>query len=120
MHDNLPVLREVVHKVISRCQLMLHLSGEENSTETDGLSVGVDNSFTGQWRYCVAQTELGRAAQSTHWLTWLLRMRELVLNYTGPGLLLCRGRQLRELRDTIALGETETGSPTSLLALRSL
>ena len=39
MHDNLPVLVEVVHKVISRCQLMLHLSGEENSTETDGVSV---------------------------------------------------------------------------------
>ena len=35
MHDNLPVLREVIHKVISRCQLMLHLSGEKNPTETD-------------------------------------------------------------------------------------
>ena len=96
VHDNLPVFREVIRKVISRCQPMLHLSGEKNSTETDGVRCRQQLH-----RAMAVLRSTDRAAPSTHWLTCRLRMRRLVLNYTGPGLLLCRGRQLRVLRDTI-------------------
>ena len=87
---------------------------EKNSTEKDE-GVGVDNSFTGQWRYCVAQTE--------HTLAHLASAHASA----GSELLYCGGRgrvcccvRARHKHRHRELGESRDGDGITLLCSLSL
>ena len=87
---------------------------EKNSTEKDE-GVGVDNSFTGQWRYCVAQTE--------HTLAHLASAHAPA----GSELLYCGGRgrvcccvRARHKHRHRELGESRDGDGITLLCSLSL
>ena len=119
MHDNLPVLREVIHKVISRCQLMLHLSGEKNPTETDGCRCR--QQLHGAMAV-LRSTDRARQPSSTeHTLANLATAHAPTgsqLHGAGSTVLLCRGRQLRVLRDTIARDGRQRRDHSPLLSPR--
>ena len=116
MHDNLPVLREVIHKVISRCQLMLHLSGEKNPTETDGCRQQLHRAMA-----VLRSTDRARQPSSTeHTLANLATAHAPTgsqLHGAGSTVLLCRALPTvaSVARHNRTRRETETGSqPTSL------